>query len=180
MNSLLLPLLITLTPHSEPPALALKTNLPAWGITVMNVEPEYFFSRRFSAALPLYWCPWFITEKTALRVFASQPELRMRVKPGFFGHYFGLHASIAWFNLCYGDYRYQDVRRPLLGGGVSYGFSLKFATHWMADFSIGAGVASLSYDRFYNVPNGARADTRRTLYWGIDKISISIGYLFDL
>ncbi|MDE6791716.1 MAG: DUF3575 domain-containing protein [Muribaculaceae bacterium] len=180
MTHLLFPVLIGIIPHTAPPLLAVKTNVPAWGVTVMNIEGEYLFSRRLSLSLPLYWCPWFISRKFALRTFATQPELRFRFNHGIKGHYLGVHGSLAWFNLQNGDYRYQDVRRPLLGGGISYGYSLVFKKHWIADFSAGIGVASMQYDRFYNVDNGARIDTRRTLYWGIDKISISIGYLIDL
>ena len=160
--------------------LGLRTNIPAWGATVMNVEPELYFNDKFSFALPLYWCPWFITESKALRVFASQPELRFRLSPSPFGHHFGLHGSLAWYNLKFGHYRYQDVKRPLLGGGVSYGYSLSIAPNWSLDFSLGVGCASLCYDRFYNTPNGAKADTRKTFYWGIDQISISIGYILDI
>lgn len=180
MNPILLAALLSLPPHTDPPMLALKTNLPAWGITLMNIEPTLYFSSSLSASLPLYWCPWFIGEKKALRVFASQPELRFRFGAKPTGHYIGLHGSIAWFNLRFDTYRYQDVGRPLLGGGISYGYVLRLSTHWIADFSIGAGFASMQYDRFYNTDNGARVDTRRTSYWGIDKVSLSIGYIIDL
>lgn len=173
-------MLLTILPHASSPMLAIRTNIPAWAGTILNVEGEYYFSRRFSAALPVYYCPWFIAERRSLRVLALQPELRFRFKPSPGGHHVGIHPSIAWFNLRNGNYRYQDVGRPLLGGGVSYGYSLIFGRSWTADFSIGLGCASLQYERFYNTPNGAKVDTRRTFYWGVDKISLSIGYIIDL
>lgn len=180
MSAILIPLLVSILPHSAPPVLAVKTNVPLWAATVMNVEPEIFFSRRWSADVPLMWCPWFISESKALRVFATQPEIRFRLTPGLKGHYIGLHGSVAWFNIKNGNYRYQDVGRPLIGCGISYGYSLTFRKNWIADFSIGGGYASMRYDRFFNIPNGAKADTRRTSYWGIDRLTISIGYMIDI
>ncbi|MDE6444178.1 MAG: DUF3575 domain-containing protein [Muribaculaceae bacterium] len=180
MNPILIAALLALPPLTDPPMLAVKTNIPPWGMTVMNIEPELYFSPSLSVSLPLYWCPWFIGEKKALRVFASQPELRFRFRRKPTGHYIGIHGSLAWFNIRFDSYRYQDVGRPLLGAGLSYGYVFQLSSHWIADVSIGAGYASMRYDRFYNTENGARVDMRRTSYWGIDKFSLSIGYIIDL
>lgn len=180
MTNIALALLLSATIPPTPMQLRLKTNAAPWALTVMNISPELTFNSRFSVAVPVLWCPWFLSEKFAVRTLAFQPEGRFWLKKGYKGHFFGVHASLAWYNVRNGNFRYQDSGRPLLGGGVSYGYSLPFAGSWLAEFSIGGGFADLRYDRFHNSPNGPRIDTRHTSYWGLDHISISIGYSFNL
>lgn len=158
----------------------IKTNAIPWAATVMNIAGEIALSPKITLSFPVWYCPWFISEKNALRVFALQPECRWWINRTSEGHFFGPHISVAWFNMRHGDYRYQDCRRPLLGAGITYGYMLPIRNNWHIEFSIGAGYASLRYDRFRNTINGAKVDTRQTSYWGIDHAGISIAYSFKL
>lgn len=168
------------TPAPESRKIMAKTNLIPWAATVMNVAGEMAVSERVSLNLPIWWCPWFISDRHAMRVLAFQPECRWWIKEAFRGHFIGPHVSVAWFNLRHGDYRYQDNGRPLLGGGITYGYMLNIGHSWRLEFSVGAGYASMRYDTFYNTDNGALRDTRQTSYWGIDHAGISIAYSFSL
>lgn len=166
-------------PHT-PRELCVKTNALPWAVTVMNVELEAAVSDHISITLPAMWCPWFISRRHAFRIAAFQPSGRWWLKSYGKGHFFGPHFSVAWFNIKYGDYRYQDCGRPALGAGVTYGYALRLNNSWRIEFSIGAGWLSSQYDRYYNSSNGSLADTRRTSYFGIDHAGISIAYCFDL
>lgn len=165
---------------SEPRYAALKTNVLPWCATIMNISGEIQLSRQVSLSLPVMWCPWFVNDNRSLRILAFQPEGRWWLSTVGEGHFFGLHASLGWYNLKNGDYRYQDAGHPALGGGVTYGYMLRLGPDWDIEFSIGAGILSLRYDRFHNVVNGMRADTRSTLYWGLDHAGISLAYHFNL
>ncbi len=156
--------------------IAVKTDIVPWAATIMNLEGELQLSPHISATLPIWWCPWKISESHSLKILALLPEGRWWIKAPGVGHFFGLHFSAAWFNLRHGSTRYQDSGRPLLGGGISYGYSVPLAPLWSLQLEIGAGFASMQYERFYNIPNGARIDTRRTSYWGIDRLGVSITY----
>lgn len=158
----------------------IKTNALPWAATVMNVAGEIELTGRISVSVPVWWCPWFISEREALRILAVQPEGRWWFASAGYGHFIGPHISLAWYNLRHGDYRYQDSGRPLLGAGVTYGYVLRIGREWHLEFSIGAGYASMRYDRFYNTVNGARADVRQTSYWGIDHVGVSVAYTFRL
>lgn len=160
------------------PSVTLKTNAILWATTVMNVECEVRFHPHISASLGLAWCPWFFTERFALRNLSIMPEIRWWLKPVQTGHFFGLHLATAWYNVKYGDFRYQDSNRPLLNAGVTYGYRFRLTPRLGIELSIGAGFASLQYDRFHNVNNGALADTRRTTWFGIDRAAISLTYSF--
>lgn len=160
------------------PEFAIKTNPLLWMITDMNIEGEIFFNPHISASLNLIWCPWFLSQKFAVRTFALLPEARWWLHDNESGHFFGLHLNLAWYNLRMGNYRYQDSSTPLLGAGVTYGYKFRLTENWGIELGIGAGYNYLRYDRFHNIDNGALIDTRKTSYFGIDRLTLSISYKF--
>lgn len=170
---------ITVQPLPVERYLSLKTNLAAWAGTIMNVSADIQTGKHLSLELPLLWCPWHISDQHSVRIFTFQPELRYWLsKPGQ-GHFFGLHAHVGWFNAKWNDRRYQDVDRPLLGAGISYGYLLPLNDRWAAEFTLGAGYANLKYDTYYNIANGVRLDTQTKNYWGITRVALSLVYRFN-
>lgn len=160
--------------------LAVKTNLAAWAGTIMNISADVQVGKHVSVELPLLWCPWYVSDKHAVKTFTIQPEGRYWLsKPGE-GHFFGVHAHVGWFSVKWNRDRYQDTDRPLLGAGISYGYLLPFSEHWAGEFTLGAGYANMKYDTYYNIDNGARIDTRTKNYWGITRVGISVVYRFNL
>lgn len=167
-------------PSSSGRYIAVKTNLAAWAGTIMNLAADVQVSEHFSVELPVLWCPWYVSDKRAVKTFTIQPEGRYWLaRPGK-GHFFGVHAHIGWFNVKWNRDRYQDTSRPLLGAGISYGYLLPFNEHWAGEFTLGAGYANTKYDTYYNIDNGARIDTRTKNYWGITRVGISVVYRFNL
>lgn len=170
-------------PSSEPTVaryVAVKTNLAAWAGTILNVAADVQVGRHWSVELPVLWCPWYVSDRHAVKTFTIQPEARYWLaKPGE-GHFFGLHAHMGWFNVRWNRDRYQDADRPLLGAGISYGYLLPFNEHWAGEFTLGAGYANMRYDTYYNIDNGARIDTRTKNYWGITRVGISVVYRFNI
>lgn len=159
---------------------AVKTNLAAWAGTIMNLAADVQVSEHFSVELPVLWCPWYVSDKHAVKTFTIQPEARYWLtRPGE-GHFFGVHAHIGWFNVKWNRDRYQDTSRPLLGAGISYGYLLPLGEHWAGEFTLGAGYANMKYNTYYNIGNGARIDTRTKNYWGITRVGISVVYRFNL
>ena len=81
------------------------------------------------------------------------------------------------------SYTHLDVykRQPLLNVGLAAGYRLPLdkKQRWCLEFSLGVGYASLNYDRFFNIPNGAYVDTRHGNFFGIDHAGISVGYRID-
>lgn len=167
-------------PQTSSRYLAVKTNLAAWAGTIMNLAADVQVSEHFSVELPVLWCPWYVSDKHAVKTFTVQPEARYWLsKPGK-GHFFGVHAHVGWFNVKWNRDRYQDTDRPLLGAGISYGYLLPFNAHWAGEFTLGTGYANMRYDTYYNIDNGARIDTRTKNYWGITRVGLSVVYRFNL
>ena len=173
----------TKAPKAEPTMtnryMALKTNIAYDAVAVLNLDYEVQVHPRMTLDIPVMWSLWDAQREHALRTVALQPELRwwMGSETGR-GHFFGLHAHAAWFNLKWDDTRYQDTGRPLVGAGLSYGYKLPIGEHWGAEFTIGLGYANMKYNTYYNVENGAQIDTRIRNYWGPTKAGVTLVYKF--
>ena len=167
-------------PQTSSRYVAVKTNLAAWAGTIMNLAADVQVSEHFSVELPVLWCPWYVSDKHAVKTFTIQPEARYWLsKPGE-GHFLGVHAHVGRYSVKWNRDRYQDTDRPLLGAGISYGYLLPFNAHWAGEFTLGAGYANMRYDTYYNIDNGARIDTRTKNYWGITRVGLSVVYRFNL
>ena len=159
--------------------MALKTNVAYDAIGVLNLDYEVQVHSRMTVDIPVMWSLWDAKPDKALRMAAIQPELRwwMGEETGK-GHFFGLHAHVAWYNLKWNDRRYQDTGRPWAGVGLSYGYKLPLSEHWGAEFTVGVGYANMKYDTYYNIDNGAQIDTRVRNYFGPTKVGVSLVYRF--
>ncbi|MCH5240747.1 MAG: DUF3575 domain-containing protein [Muribaculaceae bacterium] len=161
--------------------LSLRSNLLPWVLTIPNIGAEYLINDKWSVAFDVLYCPWKISDKFSVKSVALLPEGRWWIKKCRKGSFLNIHLNIAWFNVRANRYRYQDSNRPLFGAGIGYGYHLEINKRWGIEFEIGAGMANMRYDRFYNVKNGALKDTRVTTYWGIDRAGIIFTYyLCDL
>lgn len=170
------------TPRVKPPQegkryMALKTNIAYDAIAVLNLAYEVQVHPKMTVDIPVMWSLWDAERDHALRIAALQPELRWWLgdEPGR-GHFFGAHAHVAWFNAKWDENRYQDAGRPLVGGGLSYGYKLPLGEHWGAEFNIGFGYANMKYNTYYNIENGAWLNTRIRHYWGPTRLGISLVY----
>lgn len=157
---------------------AFKTNIAYDAIAVPNLAFEIQCSEHISVELPVMFSGWDISDKHAVRTFAIQPEGRWWLEKAGTGHFFGVHAHMALFNVKWDENRYQNTGRPLLGAGVSYGYKLPFSKHWGAEFTLGAGYANMKYNTYYNIDNGALIETKSRNYWGITRLGLSLSYHF--
>lgn len=158
--------------------MALKTNIAYDAAGLPNLAFEMQFSKHISVELPVICSFWDISQKHAVRAVAIQPEGRWWLKQPGAGHFFGVHAHVAWFNVKWQEDRYQNTDRPLLGAGVNYGYLLPLSKHWGAEFSLGAGYAHMKYNTYYNIDNGAQIGTETRNYWGITRVGLSLSYRF--
>ena len=167
----------------------IKTNLFGWGLGITNLAFEMGFAPHWSFALPLYYSAWdYIGTQTKFRTFTMQPELRYWLREDNDGFFTGLHFGMSYYDVAFGgDYRYQDhhMETPAVGGGLSIGYRMPISRNrkWKLEFSAGVGAYYVNYDRFYNTPDykeGLLVDSIETTYWGVDQVSISFLYSFDL
>lgn len=157
---------------------SVKTNFAYWAGAVANLSADIQLHRKLSLELPFDWSLWDIEREHGVRLVLFQPEVRWWMKNVGKGHFVGVHAHAGVFNVKWKDIRYQTAGRPLLGAGLTYGYSLPFSEHWGAEFLLGVGYANMKFDEFYNIDNGAKICTDELNYWGITKLGFSLVYRF--
>lgn len=166
--------------------LYLKTNAIGLGLAISNIGAEVDLAKHWSFAVPVYYSALnYFTSTIKFRTLAVQPEFRYWFKEDNQRFFVGAHFGYAQYNIAVdGDYRIQDHNgtSPALGGGISVGYRMPISKNnkWHIEFTLGAGVYGLHYDKFYNVNNGKLVDTYRKTYWGIDNAAVNISYRFDL
>lgn len=157
---------------------AVKTNIACYSGAVANIGAEVQLHPHITLDMPVSMSFWDMERAHGLRLVLFQPEARYWFGHAGSGHFIGLHAHVAGFNIQWNDWRYQSAGRPLLGSGISYGYSLRISDHWNFEFNLGAGYANMKYDRFYNIDNGAQSGGGEYDYWGITRLGLSLVYKF--
>lgn len=161
---------------------AIKTNLLWDAALCANLGFELELWPHWSIDVPVWYSPYDITKRWRLRLLAIQPELRYWLRGAGRGHYFGLHASVAGFNVSFGgDYRYQDPNHAAFGLGVGYGyaFHLDKSRKWSLEAQIGAGYLSYKWVKFRNTGrNGAMVARGSGIYWGVTRVGFALSYKF--
>jgi len=179
----------TPVPVDEPPAIlkpdkfwAIKTNLLQLGIGVANLGVELPIANRYSIDIPVTFSPYSISNSWRMRTLSIQPEFRWWPGKQMRGHFIGVHAQAAYYNISWNnDDRYQDKngKTPLWGAGLSYGYAIPIRKQWGLEFTLGCGYNHLVYDVFYNVENGAKYATETKNYWGITRAGVALIYKFN-
>ena len=140
------------------PRLAVKTNL-LYGISTLspNLALEGGLGKRTTLELSIGTNTWNYrgTEEGNKKFMHTlvRPEIRYWTCERFNGHFFGLHAFYAQYNIGTYDvpllfekeYRYYG---NAVGAGITYGYHLMLAKRWGVEFNIGAGIAFMNYKKY--------------------------------
>ncbi len=169
------------------PGLYVKTNALGWLASNTNIAVEVDIAKHWSFSIPAYWSSWnYFVGDIKFRVLMVQPEFRYWVKPRKTNDRFfiGAHFGMGYYNIAVkGKYRIQDHdgKSPALGGGLSIGYRMpifKKDGRFKLEFSVGAGVYKVHYDKFRNIDNGLLTTTKKKTYIGPDNAAVSFVYMF--
>lgn len=115
-----------------------------------------------------------------------QPELRYFLCERFNGHFFGVHALYAQYNIgghnlpmLFGK-RSENYRQEgnAYGAGISYGYQWMLGKSWNLEFNIGVGYMRMRYDKYDCRNCGDKIETGKTKnYFGPTKAGISLIYI---
>ncbi len=135
---------------------AIKNNLLYDAAATPNLALEFGLGKKttFELGAGLNW--FNFSDNKKFKHLLLQPELRWWTCDVFNGHFFGVHAHGAQFNVggwdipigrldTFKDSRYQGY---LYGGGISYGYQWVLNPRWNLELSAGGGYARIHYDEF--------------------------------
>lgn len=164
-----------------------KSNAVGWAMFVSNAAFEIDIAKHFSFNLPIYYSGInYFSRTTKFRMFGVYPEFRYWFKERD-GLFVGVHAGMAYYNFALGgDWRVQDKggNTPAWGGGINVGYRMplfKRNPRWKVEFTLGAGVYDVHYERFVNTNDGPKdfGSVHKTAV-ALDNVGVNFSYSFGL
>ena len=162
---------------------AVKSNLLYDATTTFNLGFEVGLAEKWSLDVSGNYNPWsFGDECTGTRTkhWMVQPELRFWTCEKFNGHFFGLHAHYADYNV--GGFKFLSdnmeknrYQGDLYGAGLSYGYQWLLSNRWSMEAVIGAGWAHMEHDKYPCACCG-NFESKDRDYFGVTKVALSIIY----
>ncbi len=163
---------------------AIKTNLAYWATTTPNLGMEFALGKKSTLEISGGLNPFEFSDSKRFKHWLIQPEYRWWFCEAFNGHFLGVHAHGAQFNVggwdipigrldVFKDRRYEGY---LYGGGISYGYQWVLSNRWNFEFNIGAGYARIHYDEYPCKDCGTKLDESNYNYWGITRVGLSFIY----
>lgn len=162
------------------PVFAIKTNALYWATTTPNLGIEIGLSDKFTLDVSGNYNPWSFSDNKKIKHWLVQPELRLWTCERFNGHFFGLHAHYAEYNvggikmLGLDNRRYQG---NLYGAGISYGYHWILNKRFSIEATIGVGYAYLDYDKYPCGTCGSKLKSGHRNYIGPTKAGLSLVYI---
>lgn len=167
----------------------IKNNLVKDALLIANISVETDLTWHWTLDLTMFYSNWdYFWPQTKFRMAGFQTELRYWFNPiENDGWFVGGHVGYSYYNMAFnGAHRYQDLygETPTMGGGMSFGWRKQVGPQrrWRIELSGGAGVYPLHYSVFQNTLNykkGLWLEERRKTFFGVDVLSVSVGYAID-
>ncbi|HML66125.1 MAG TPA: DUF3575 domain-containing protein [Dysgonomonas sp.] len=171
-------------PLGKAQEVAIKSNLAYWATATPNLGMEFALGRKSTLDISGGLNPFEFSDNKRFKHWLVQPEYRWWFCEAFNGHFLGIHAHGAQFNVggwdipigrldVFKDKRYEGY---LYGGGISYGYQWVLTNRWNFEFNIGAGYARIHYDEYPCKDCGTKQDEGNYNYWGVTKVGLSFIY----
>jgi hypothetical protein len=169
------------------PSVAINSNLLYDLTRSMNLGIEFKLNDISTLKLPVTYNPWTFDNNKKLKFILFQPEWRWWFCEAFTGHFIGLHAHYAYYNvgsvekilwsIPLSDYMQKHrLEGWLAGGGLTYGYQFYLAPRWSLEASLGIGYAYLDYETYYCEECGKFISRDKKNYFGLTQAGISLIY----
>ncbi|WP_298062678.1 DUF3575 domain-containing protein [uncultured Rikenella sp.] len=167
------------------PLVAVKTNLAYWAAVAANLEVEFYFAQKWSAAVEGVYTDWNMNlYKKHYAVNEISPEVRYwfgRRTGQYRGLYLGVYGHVGQF-----DYMFKNEETgntgDYYGGGISLGGYLPFTRHFGMELGLRGGfVHAGNFDRYYyEAPFYMYKSSHSANYIGLTGAKVSLVYRFGL
>lgn len=167
------------------PRIALKTNLLYGGVALApNLAVEIGTGSRNSLEIfgGVNWKKHNSKNTKQLQHFIIRPEYRWWMCERYNGHFIGVHAFYAHYQisgrkvpmLFKKENRYDG---DALGAGFTYGYNLILGKKWGLEFNVGVGAAYLKYDKFTCAACDRDAADKNKFYFGPTRAGVTLTFL---
>ena len=176
--------------------LAVKTNALYWMTATPNVDVEFALADRWTVELSGAYNPWTFNKEnnTKMKHYLISPEGRYWFCEVFQGHFIGLNANYAQYNV--GGFLIPELFIPLssdaqgqtdllnsriegwaAGAGLTYGYAFPFARRWNIELTLGLGWWYTNYDQFESRKCGLFQQTVHKHVLGPTALGVTFVYM---
>ncbi|WP_099464468.1 MULTISPECIES: DUF3575 domain-containing protein [Parabacteroides] len=160
---------------------AVKSNLLYDATATINLGAEIGLGKKWSLDISGNYNGWMMGDQARWKHWMVQPEARYWLCEKFNGHFFGLHAHYADYNVggfsLFGDRlknrRYQGY---LYGAGLTYGYQWVLSNRWSIEAALGLGWAHMKDNEYPCATCGNKLPAETRDYFGVTKAAVSIIY----
>ena len=174
---------------------AVKTNALYWATATPNVGMEFAIADRWTIELEGGYNPWTLNPEnnTKVKHWLVSPEVRYWFCESFLGHFIGINANYALFNVAghplppvfinlSADTPETDIRKSRIegwaaGAGLTYGYAFPIARRWNLELTGGFGLWYSEYDQFESRKCGLFQQTVRKYALGPTSLGVSFIYM---
>lgn len=177
--------------------LGFKTNLLADAVVMPNVGFEVQLADHFSFELMgMYTQKNIFFPDDNTKIYGFRPEVRYWTRRAMHhGHFFGLHANVAWYTLKWDDGKlYQNFGtvpgkagndKPAWSVGATYGYMIRLdkKEHWGLEFLLGVGYGQYRQDVGVWSEDDQKWYSRGIedkQYIGVTRVGINLIYKFSV
>jgi hypothetical protein len=160
---------------------AVKSNLLYDATATINLGVEVGLAPKWSLDLSGNYNGWKMGDDARWKHWLVQPEARYWLCEKFNGHFFGLHAHYADYNVGGMKFLSDNMEKHryqghLYGAGLSYGYQWLLSNRWSMEAVIGIGWAHLDQDKYPCASCGSVLKNDTKDYFGVTKAAVSIIY----
>lgn len=159
---------------------ALKNNILGDLTGSLNLAGELRCGDKTSVQVGVSYNPWTFSDNKKFKHILVQPEYRYWFSDAFMGHFVGLEAQYAQYNVAgvspihtIKNNRYQG---NLMGVGVTYGYQWMLSTFWNIEANLSVGYVHFDYDKYGPEKGARRINSSKNDYFGPVQAGISIIY----
>lgn len=165
--------------------IAVKANMLYAATATPNLSVEAALGKQYTLNVTGGYNPWGFSGDQSFEHWAVQPEARYWLFNKFYGHYLGVYAQYANYNIRYPGFLISSMKDKrydgnAVGGGISYGYQLYLSSCWNLEFSLGIGYLRMEYDKYYRAAPAEEQEHQGrflTDYFGPTNAGISIVYI---
>lgn len=160
--------------------IGVKTNLLYDATATINLGFETALGHRTTLDVSGNYNGWSFGD-ARWRHWMIQPEFRLWLCEKFNGHFFGVHAHYADYNVgginLTRNMHHNRYQGDLYGGGLSYGYQWVLNNRWNLEATVGAGYARLNDKKYPIAECGSMLKSQHRNYWGITKVGLAIVFI---
>lgn len=175
---------------------AVKSNLLYWATATPNIGAEVALADRWTLEVAGGYNPWtFNSEKNQkIKHWMISPEARYWFCESFHGHFIGVNANYAQYNIgampipkLFVEFRSTAPKNEnfknsringwAVGAGITYGYQFIIAPRWNLELTAGLGIWYTEYDRYESRKCGLFEQAVRKHAFGPTSLGVSFIYM---